>query len=159
ASVPRTLFQDHRGRIWAATGDKFGYLENGRLNLLSAVPGGVVRSIAEDASGNLWIANQELGLFRLSSGSEVQEIPWARLGHGDFASALATDPLGGGLWLGFFQGGVAYFKDGEVRASYTAADGLGEGLVDDFWLEPDGTVWAATAGGLSRLKDGRIATL
>ena len=65
----------------------------------------------------------------------------------------------GGLWLGFFQGGIAYFSDGQVRASYSAAEGLGEGRVSDFRLDADGTVWAATEGGLSRLKDGRIATL
>ncbi len=65
----------------------------------------------------------------------------------------------GGLWLGFFQGGVAYFRDGQVRASYSAADGLGEGPVNDLRLDRDGTLWAATEGGLSRLKNGRIATL
>jgi hypothetical protein len=68
--------------------------------------------------------------------------------------------LQGGLWLGFFaRGGVAYFKDGQVRASYTSADGLGEGRVNAFQLDRDGTLWAATEGGLSRVKNGRVATL
>ena len=89
----------------------------------------------------------------------VQQISWARLGHKESASALAADPLRGGLWLGFFEGGIAYFSDGQVRASYSAADGLGEGHVSDLRLDDDGTLWAATEGGLSRLKDGRIATL
>src|SRR4029077_14978963 len=62
-------------------------------------------------------------------------------------------------WLGFQQGDLAYFKDGRVRATYTASDGLGGGRVNWARSEPDGTVWAATEGGLSRLKDGRIATL
>src|SRR5258707_461544 len=70
-----------------------------------------------------------------------------------------ADPKHGGLWLGFFQGGVAYFKDGRVRASYGTADGLGEGYVKDLRLDPDGTLWAATQGGLSRMKNGRVATL
>ena len=65
----------------------------------------------------------------------------------------------GGLWLGFYLGGVAYFKDGQVRASYASADGLGEGRVDDLQLDRDGTLWAATEGGLSRVKNGRVATL
>ena len=72
---------------------------------------------------------------------------------------MAADPSRGGLWLGFHQGGVAYFKDGQVRASYSAADGLGEGRVNDLRFDRDGTLWAATEGGLSRLKDGRVATL
>ena len=55
---------------------------------------------------------------------------------------------------------MLYFKDGQVRASYTAADGLGKGHVPGLRLDRDGALWAATQeGGLSRIKDGRIATL
>src|SRR5262249_36676329 len=79
--------------------------------------------------------------------------------HGDAASAMARDRMKGGRWIGFSRGGVAYFKDGQVRASYTSSNGLGEGRVDDVRLDREGTLWAATEGGLSWLKDGRIATL
>ncbi len=65
------------------------------------------------------------------------------------------------MWLSFWQdGGVLYFKDGQVRASYAAADGLGKGHVPGLQLDRDGALWAATEeGGLSRIKDGRITTL
>ena len=135
------------------------YFENGRFIPVSGVPGGAVHSIAGDSAGNLWISHQDHGLFHLLGGSVVEQIPWARLGRKDFASALFSDPVQGGLWLGFFQGGVAYFKDGQVRASYAAADGLGEGRVNGLQLDRDGTLWAATEGGLSRVKNGRVATL
>jgi signal transduction histidine kinase/ligand-binding sensor domain-containing protein len=157
--APRSLFQDSHGRIWVATVGAFGYLEKNRFIPVNGFPGGPVHGIAEDSAGNLWIANQERGLFRLSPRNEVQQIPWASLGQKGNAVALASDPLHGGLWIGFFQGGVSYFADGQVRASYTAADGLGEGTVNRFQFDPDGTLWAATEGGLSRLKDGRVATL
>ena len=155
----RSLFQDARGRIWVSAPREFGYLENDRFIPVKGVPGGAVHGIAEDTAGNLWIANQDAGLFQLFRGNVVQQIAWPRLGHQGSALALAADPVRGGLWLGFFQGGIAYFSDGQVRASYSAAEGLGEGRVSDFRLDADGTVWAATEGGLSRLKDGRIATL
>ena len=157
--APNSLFQDDRGQIWISTNAGVGYLENDRFAPISGVPGGPVHGIAQDKAGNLWIANQESGLFRLSARSEVQQIPRDRLRHKDNASALAADPVQGGLWLGFFNGGIEYFRDGEVRASFGAADGLGEGRVSRFRFDPDGTVWAATEGGLSRLKNGRIATL
>ena len=54
---------------------------------------------------------------------------------------------------------MAYFKDGQVRESYTGANGLGEGRVTSLQLDTDGTLWASTQGGLSRIKDGRVATL
>ena len=154
-----SLFQDARGRIWVSTLRGVGYLENDRFISINGVPGGRVHSIAGDRQGTLWFAHQYRGLFRFRPGSVVQEISWTRLGHKDFADALAADPLDGGLWLGFFRGGVLHFKDGQVLASYTAADGLGDGRINDFRFDRDGTLWAATEGGLSRLKNGRVATL
>src|SRR5262249_60530749 len=38
-------------------------------------------------------------------------------------------------------------------------DGLGRGRVNDLRFGQDHTLWAATEGGLSRLKNGRVATL
>ena len=55
---------------------------------------------------------------------------------------------------------MLYFKDGQVRASYTPAEGLGKGHVPDLELAADGALWAATEeGGLSRIKGGRVTTL
>lgn len=157
--LPNSLFQDDGGRIWVSTERAFGYLENDRFIPISGVPGGTVTAIAQDTVGSLWIANEHVALFQLLRGAMVNQIPWAALGHKDHASALAADPLQGGLWLGYHLGGVAYFSDGQVRASYAAADGLGEGRVNHLRLDQDGTLWAATKGGLSRLKNGRVATL
>ena len=89
----------------------------------------------------------------------AEKIPWAHLGHKDLASALIADPLQGGLWLGFIYGGVSYFKDGQIREAYSGSDGLGEGRINTLRVDADGALWAATDGGLSRIKKGRIATL
>ena len=153
-----SLFQDSRGRIWVSTLMGIGYLETDRFVTTSA-PGGLVGSITGDASGNLWIANRELGLLRLSQDKVFPPIPWATFGHKDPAIVLATDPLHGGLWLGFSRGGVVWFGDGHVQSSYSAADGLGEGRVNQLRFDGQGALWVATDGGLTRLKDGDIATL
>jgi signal transduction histidine kinase/ligand-binding sensor domain-containing protein len=159
-----SLFQDDRGRIWVSTRRGVASFENGRFTPVSGVPGGVVHAIAGDSAGNLWIGYEQ-GLFHLLAGKVVEQVPWARLGHKDFATTLLPDTAQGGLWLGFFQGGVEYFKDDQVRASYSGAagaagpDGLGQGSVSDLQLDGDGTLWAAIGGGLSRIKNGRVATL
>jgi signal transduction histidine kinase len=154
-----SLFQDDRGRIWVSTYRGVAYFENGRFITVSAVPHGFVHSIAGDSAGNIWISHSVAGLFHLLGGSLVERIPWAKLGTGDHAITLFPDPGRGDLWLGFREGGVRSFKDGQVRVSYASADGLGEGSVNGFQLDRDGTLWAATDGGLSRLKNGRGATL
>ena len=154
-----TLFQDHGGRIWIAGAGGVGYIENGRFVSIAGTHGGHVYAMTEVATGDVWISNLDQGLLQLSQGRVVREIPWSALGHKELGMALAADPLQGGLWLGFYQGGVAYWKDGQVRASYTTADGLGEGSVSNLRVDTDGTLWAATEGGLSRLKNGHAATL
>jgi signal transduction histidine kinase/ligand-binding sensor domain-containing protein len=152
-----SLFQDEHGQIWAATPRGLAHFENGRFIPVSDVA--AVHTIAEDSAGNVWISDQNQGLSRLHGGSVVERIPWAKQGRKDFAYALVPDPVQGGLWLGFYEGGLAYFKDGQIRASYTTANGLGEGIVNALRLDGEGALWAATEGGLSRVKNGRVATL
>lgn len=154
-----SLFQDDRGRIWVSTLRGIGYLENDRFTSVSGVPGGNLISIVQDGAGTMWFADERRGLYQLPRESEARHVPWDALGHLDPASALAADSSRGGLWLGFNLGGVAYFVDNQVRASYAPAEGLGEGRVNHLRLDRDGVLWAATDGGLSRLKDGRAATL
>jgi signal transduction histidine kinase/ligand-binding sensor domain-containing protein len=154
-----SLFQDSRGRVWASTLREFGYLENGRFVAVKNVPGGPVYSISEDGAGNLWIANKDHGLIQLLNDGSVQVYPWTGLGHNDIALSLAVGPSRRGTWVGFYGGGIVYFADGQVRASYSASNGLGQGRVNDLRSDPDGTLWAATEGGLSQLKNGRLATL
>jgi hypothetical protein len=54
---------------------------------------------------------------------------------------------------------VAHFKDGQVSTSYAGLNGLGEGRVNGLRLDRSNALWAATDGGLSRVHNGRIATL
>ena len=116
-------------------------------------------SMIEDTEGNLWTINEDVGILSISQQNKVHQIPWSALGHKDHASVLAADRRQGGLWIGFFLGGIAYFSDGQVRASYTTTDGLGGGRVSDFHFGDDGALWVSTEGGLSRLKNNRVATL
>ena len=154
-----SLFQDRRGRIWVGAPDGVGYLDGDRFVPIRGVPGGLVNAIVEDAQGDLWVAHWTLGLYRVGTRGEVRQLPWSTFGRQDPASRLVADPAQGGIWLGFTLGGLAYFSGGKVQASYTAGDGLARGRVYDLRIDESGALWAATEGGLSRLKDGRIVTL
>jgi signal transduction histidine kinase/ligand-binding sensor domain-containing protein len=151
------LFQDFRDQIWVSTRRGLAFFENGRFTPVNSVPGDV-HSIAGNRTGDVWVSQAE-SLFRVRDGSVVERIPWTQLGRPDGVRSLVADPVSGGLWLAFRDGGVGYFKDGQVRTLYTVADGLGEGHIRDIQLDREGTLWASTEGGLSRLKDGRFITL
>ena len=159
SGTPRSLGQDDQGRLWAGSSDGVFYFERGRFVPVPGLPGGNILAIAGDGHGNVWISNLDHGLFHWTPQGTVERFPWDPFKHEYAAVALLPDGLQSGLWLGFYDGGVAYFKDGGIRLSYTAADGLGLGRVSDLQLGSDGALWAATEGGLSRIKDGRVATL
>jgi len=157
--TPESLGHDERGRLWVSTREGVFYFDGGRFARVPGVPGGNIFSMTGDGQGRVWISNNDEGLFCWTPDGAVQHIPWTRFGQRRGATALVADPVHGALWLGFSDGGISYWKDGEVRASYSAADGLGNGRVSGFQLSSDSAVWAATEGGLSRVKDGRVSTL
>ena len=156
--IAESIFEDHRGQIWVGTQSGVAFLKSGRFAPVASVPYGVVHSITGDNAGNVWMSHQE-GLFHLLEASLVERIPWETLGRREPATALLHDARQGGIWLGFRDGGIAYFNDGHIRASYGAAEGLGEGMIRRFYPDASGSLWAATEGGLSRIKDGRVLTL
>jgi signal transduction histidine kinase/ligand-binding sensor domain-containing protein len=154
-----SLLQDDRGRIWVSTLGGLAYFEDGRFVPVNSAPVQMVHSMVDASGGSIWINDQFLGLFHILDGKLADRIPWSKLGLKDYIKGIASDPARGGLWLGFSRGGLSYFKDGQILTTYTAKDGLGGGSVSDLRFESDGTLWAATEGGLSRLQNGRIATL
>jgi signal transduction histidine kinase/ligand-binding sensor domain-containing protein len=156
-----SLYQEADGRLWVSTGRGPAYFEGSRFVLLSReqLPDWWSDPVARDNAGNLWMSTDH-GLYRLSGGRVAEHFPSSKLGlSGSISTLLAVDPLDGGLWVGSWEGGVVYFKDGQVRASYRPADGLGEGRVNALELDSENTLWAPTDSGLSRIKNDRVATL
>jgi signal transduction histidine kinase/ligand-binding sensor domain-containing protein len=155
----QSLFRDSQGRILLSTVGGLGFLENDRINAIKDVPRGIVLSITQDTDGKLWTINEGVGILSISPRNAVSRIPWSDLGHKDPASVLAADRRQGGLWIGFFLGGLVYFSNGQARKSYTASDGMGAGRVGDLLFDDDGTLWISTEGGFSHLKNDHVATL
>jgi len=154
-----SLFQDTKGRIWIAATGGVGYLLDNRFVPVNSVPGGVVAAMAGDAKGNLWISIVDRGLFHLFGDSLVQRIPWAELKHNDIVTAMAVDPSRGGVWLGFYKGGLAWLAGDRNRLSFQADPAFEKGRVNDLRFDRDGALWVASNSGLSRVEDGRVATL
>lgn len=157
--TPTSLFQDSTGRVWVSSTREIGYLEGDRFVAMSSTTDGRILDIAEGSAGDLWMADQQAGLLHLPGNKIVERIPWASLGHKDFALSLVADHSRGGLWIGFYGGGISYFAHGKIQETYAATDGLGRGSVTNLQVDTDGTLWAATDGGLSRMKNRGFVTL
>src|SRR5262249_26229671 len=81
------LFAGSRGRIWISSLNGIGYMENDRY-VSTAALGGNISALTEDASGDLWIADPQSGLVRLSSNNEVQQVPWETFGRRGIGTTL-----------------------------------------------------------------------
>jgi len=159
ADFVQSLFEDERGRVWASfPAHGLAYFEDDRFVAVRDLPSEETYSIAADSEDNLWLSGNK-GLSHIRDRHLVETFPWSVIGRHQQVKAVVPDK--GGVWLAFWiGGGVLYFKDGQVRASYTSANGLGKGEVAGLRLDRDGALWAATQhGGLSRIKDGQVATL
>ncbi|MBV9669450.1 MAG: hypothetical protein JOZ43_00715, partial [Acidobacteriales bacterium] len=154
-----SLHEDHLGRIWVSSPKGIARFENGRFSVVKEVPGGWVNAISGDGGTGVWISYESLGLVHWADSKITERVPWSKFGSSVVAASVIPDPINGGLWIGFFQGGLVHFKDGQIQASYGKDQGLGAGRVRELQLDADGTLWAATEGGVSRLKDGHVQTL
>ncbi|MGO9932194.1 MAG: two-component regulator propeller domain-containing protein [Steroidobacteraceae bacterium] len=157
-----SLFQDPGGRIWVTGVLGAAWFENGGFHRVPGVPPGTPNAIVTDAHEGVWISSPVDGLFHVVEGKVVGSMPWPwskAKGDDRRLFALAAENRTGGTWLGFLNGGIAYFKDGQVRQSFGPKDGLGAGSVWNLYIDHEGTLWASTDAGLSRVSDGRIETL
>ena len=111
----QSMYQDHAGRIWVFTGHGLAWFNNGRFVSVDGVPSTEVYSITGDNAGNLWLSGDQ-GLSHLREGRLIENLPWTALGDRQQAKVIVFDQDRGGLWLGGFwrDGGVKYFKDGQV---------------------------------------------
>ncbi|HEY9106597.1 MAG TPA: two-component regulator propeller domain-containing protein [Roseateles sp.] len=156
-SHAQSQYEDADGRLWVSTARGLAYFANDRFVPVDGGPLGNIYAITGDARGNIWLSGQK-GLSRLHHGQLADHQPWSAFGISQVPQGILAHQ--GGLWLSFWNGGVAYLKDGQVQATYTSAQGLGAGQVTGLRFDADGALWAATgAGGLSRIQDGRVTTL
>jgi ligand-binding sensor domain-containing protein len=65
----------------------------------------------------------------------------------------------GSVWTGLLSGGIALFRAGQMQNLPLNGESGGTRRVLDLSRDRDGSLWVATENGLSRVRDGRVATL
>ena len=155
-----SLFEDERGRIWVSSHSGLAMFEKGKFTAVPSVPAGTKNAIAGDNHGGLWLSlfgTVNYGLVHLADGKITEQVSWQKLGGGP-GTGLVPDP-DGGVWTGLLSGGIAYFRAGQIRNLPLSDDRAGARKVLDISRGRDGSIWVATENGLSRIKNGRVATL
>ncbi|MBL8292748.1 MAG: PAS domain-containing protein, partial [Bryobacterales bacterium] len=145
------LLQDHARRLWVGIDNMLTFYEQGqfhKVNRPDGSPLGTTTAMAEDREQNIWaVANPDRKLFRIRDRRVQEEFDESRI---PIARAVAAHPSGG-VWLGFLDS-FGHYRNGKLDVIRTNG---GPRLA----VESNGSVWAATRGGLVRWKDGRAETL
>jgi len=157
----QSLFEDQRGRIWVSSFRGLAAFEKGKFTPEPSVPAGAKNAIAGDNHGGLWLSlfgtAKDYSLAHLAGGKIIEQVPWLKLGGGP-GTGLVSDP-DGGIWTGLLSGGMAYFRAGQIRNLPLSDDGASARRVLDVARDRDGSIWATTNNGVSRINNGRVATL
>ncbi|HEV8368601.1 MAG TPA: two-component regulator propeller domain-containing protein [Pyrinomonadaceae bacterium] len=164
-------FQDHTGEWWVPTGS--GLYRFPRVTSVEQLahtppkaiysydhgelPGDDLYRLFEDSHGDVWIS--------LASGVRNAVVRWERANESFHfysevdglpprspATAYCEDAANN-LWLGFYDGGLARYRDGSFRM-FAQSDGIPGGLIRALYLDHAGRLWVATdSGGVARLDD------
>ena len=166
ASNPRSLNHDRitalrvdrDGSLWIATDFGLSRWEPATedFSTFSPRPRSLVqyRSIAEDASGSLWLASSSHGLHRFDPRTgtfrdfEAELLAAQPPGH-DHVNSVHVDRAGT-VWVATFRGlGKLDPRDATFR-SYDSRSGLPADTVLGILEQDDGRLWVSTPNGLSR---------
>ena len=114
-----------------------------------------VTSLIFDHDGNLWVATDVQGLFRIH-GNTVEHYGHTEGLSGNSVWALLEDREGI-VWAGTTSG-IDSFRDPRVT-TFSSVEGLGKDLAAGILASSDGTIWVANNGSLDRIKDGTVSSI
>lgn len=159
------VFQDSRGVLWFLTQEglnKYNGLKLENFRYSPVTPGSLstndITRITEDAHGTLWISTKGGGLNRYEASSNSFTAMYASNErnasplHNDIYTVFSDSS--GVIWLGY-NNALSKFDPVSKQFVHLVPDQEGLpflGLVKKFDESSDGTIWAATGGGLLEIR-------
>lgn len=155
-----SLFEDKQGRLWVGAINGIGYLENEKFTQIKKytaksgeVDNGSFIAMTEDAVGNLWVATEKKGLYRVANEEFTNFTTADGLPNIEITNLLNLKD--GRLLIGT-RNGLAIYQDGKITA-ITKQDDLNQDHIRSLYQDADGVIWIGTYdAGLIRYKDGNF---
>lgn len=154
-SQPRALHADRSGTMWVATDEAIGRHIMGRLvkERIPDVQASRVNGLTSTADA-LWLCTAFRGVLSWKDNTLAS---YRQPGESARQCSSILADRQDRVWAGFGGGGAALHEHGQVRA-LSERDGLAPGSVWQIVQGKNDDVWFATAGGVSRYKNGRFTS-
>jgi ligand-binding sensor domain-containing protein/signal transduction histidine kinase len=147
------LFEAHAGQLWAGTQNGLARWNGQDWKIYTTQDGlseNIVRAIAEDAEGTLWIGTENQGLNFFKAGNFISFQAKGNGLPGNDISCLYLDP-DGVLWIGTSGHGLARFYKGKWTR-YSTDNGLASNSIDYIIEDGAGCLWIGSNAGLMRIQ-------
>jgi ligand-binding sensor domain-containing protein/signal transduction histidine kinase len=147
------LLEDHAGQLWAGAQNGLARWNGQGWKIYTTHDGlseNIVRAIAEDAEGNLWIGTESQGLNFLKAGKFISIQAAGNGLPGNDISCLYLD-RDGVLWVGTSGHGLARFYKGKWTR-YSTDTGLASNSIDYIIEDGADCLWIGSNAGLMRIQ-------
>ena len=149
-----SLFEDDSGQFWVGIDARLWIYENRTftpINRKDGSPTGLITGITEDVDHNIWAEayGTPRTLLRIKNRQVQEEFPVPQM---PAARRVAAD-RNGGIWLGLLTGDLARHRNGRTEIFHF--EHTVNSNVDQVAVNPDGSVFGATAFGLIAWKNGK----
>lgn len=162
ASSIRSLLVDREGSLWIAysTGDVLQRYSDGKFQNFDLPPNSrPIRTMCEDQAGNIWMANLDAQLLRVTGDRVINETARTTEPYRPIRCLTATDD--GSLWIGYSAAGLGRLKDGKFtrinRERGMQDDSICSLMPDDrgwMWIGSDHGIFRASLDELGAVADG-----
>jgi ligand-binding sensor domain-containing protein/signal transduction histidine kinase len=146
------LHQDRKGQIWIGTQGGLVRWNESEWKIFTTadkLSSNLIRVIADDAQGNLWIGTERGGLNRFRDGKFTAFQQTNGFPSDNISSLYADND--GVLWVGTFGSGLVRFQDGKWT-HYTTREGLISNGIDYIIEDDQGCLWIGSNTGLMRIR-------
>ena len=147
------LFENHAGQLWVGAQNGLARWNGQDWKIYTTQDGlseNIVRAIAEDAEGNLWIGTESRGLNLFKAGNFISHQKEENGLPGNDISCLYLD-RDGVLWVGTSGHGLARFYKGKWTR-YSTDNGLASNSIDYIIEDGAGCLWIGSNAGLMRIQ-------
>ena len=145
------VIADTAGRIWLATPDGLGVLENDHYRLAisgAASLAGSPTVFAEAPDGSLWAGSYAHGLWHIEGGEKKTVYRASDGMSSDQVRSLLVEH-DGTVWIGTLEGGLTCLRDGKFTR-FSAKDGLLSDSILNIVDDGD-ALWLSTPRGISKV--------
>jgi ligand-binding sensor domain-containing protein/signal transduction histidine kinase len=147
------LFETRSGQLWSGTQNGLANWDGRQWKLFTTRDGlseNVVRAIAEDADGNLWVGTGDQGLDFFKDGKFISYQAAENGLPGNDISCLYADQ-DGVLWVGTSGHGLGRFQNGKWTR-YSTDNGLASDSISYLIEDAAGDLWLGSNMGLMRIQ-------